>query len=107
MSDFDSLTELLNGRHPVTDEQLTAVERSLVMLRALRAEVWSNAWTITPSPTGAWRSAAADRYAERLGELRGLLIASRDAIDRAEQALERCITRMRAQLDEQMARAPR
>lgn len=107
MSDFDSLADLLTGRRQVTSEQVAAVDRSLVLLRSIREEVWSNSWTLTPAPTGAWRSTAADRYAERLGELRELLITARDGIDSAEEALLRCMGRLQAQLDEQGAHAPR
>lgn len=105
MSDFDHLTELLNGNGYVTAESVAEAERRLVMLRSLREEVWSNARRLIPPPSGAWRSAAADRYGERLAELQSLIDSSRDAIERAEESLERCLARMRAQLDARLAQA--
>lgn len=102
MSDFDHLTELLTGRGYVTAEQTADAERHLGMLRSLREEVWSNGWTLLPPPTSGWRSTAADRYAERLVGLQSLVISSRDAIDRAEEALQGCIARMRVQLGERI-----
>jgi hypothetical protein len=105
MSDFDHLTELLHGRGLVTAEQIADAERHLGLLRSLRAEAWRSGWTIIPPPTGAWRSAAADRYAERLAELQSLVIAARDAIDGAEESLERCLARMRDQLAARLAQS--
>lgn len=103
MSDFDHLTELLAGRGYVTAEQVAGAERYLMMLRSLRDEVWGNGFALLPPATGAWRSVAADRYDERLAELQSLVISSRDEIDRATESLERCVVRMRAQLDARRA----
>lgn len=99
MSDFDHLTGLLDGRGYVTAEQTADAQRHLGMLRSLREELWSNGWTLLPPSTGAWRSVAADLYAERLTALQSFVISSRDAIDRAEESLESCIARMRIQLE--------
>lgn len=99
MSDFDHLTELLDGRGYVTAEQTADAQRHLGMLRSLREELWSNGWTLLPPSSGAWRSVAADRYAERLAALQSLVISSRDAIDWAEESLEGCIAHMRVRLE--------
>lgn len=95
----------LFGSPDATRDHIAEAERHLVMLRSLREEVWSNSWTLTPPPSGAWRSSAADRYAERLEELRAHLISSRDSIDWAESNLEFCIDGLRVRLSEQIARA--
>lgn len=105
MSDFDHLTELLNGRGYVTAESIAEAERRLAMLRSLREEVWSNGSRLIPPPSGAWRSTAADRYCERLAELQSIVISSRGAIERAEESLERCLARMRAQFEARLAQA--
>lgn len=106
MSGSLDLLELL-GSPDATRDHIAEAERHLVMLRSLREEVWSNGWTLTPPPSGAWRSSAADRYADRLGELRAHLISARDSIDRAESSLASCIERLNARLSEQLARAAR
>jgi hypothetical protein len=78
---------------------LDAAERHLVMLGNLRTEIWDTSRTLVPAGTGRWRSEAADRYAERLDELRRHLFRVRDTVDWAETALVECIARLRSEFD--------
>ncbi|GAA4378739.1 hypothetical protein [Agromyces bauzanensis] len=92
----------LAGR-TVTPELVDAARRHLVMLRALHEEVRLTVPTLCPPGTGAWRSAAADRYVERLDHLRDRLIGALGCLADASAALDERIRRMQAQLDAQHA----
>ena len=89
--------------HSVSAEQLDGARRQLLMLRSLHEEVRATVPTMTPPSTGAWRSTTADRYKERLDDLRMRLFAARDRLSQAEQDIEERIARMQAQLEAQAA----
>ncbi|WP_173921878.1 hypothetical protein [Agromyces sp. Marseille-P2726] len=99
MAASDPLTDLLANDRADAARALDAAQRHLVMLRSLRAEIWDTYRTLVPAATGRWRSEAADRYAERLDELRRHLFRGRDAVDGAEAALVECVDRLRSEHD--------
>lgn len=88
----------LAGR-TVTPELVDAARRHLVMLRALHEDVRLAVPALCPPGSGAWRSAAADHYVERLEYLRTRLITVLGCLADASAALDERISRMQAQLD--------
>jgi hypothetical protein len=100
--DFDPLIAALTGR-AVTPALIDAARSHLVMLRSLSAEVADAVPRLVPTGGGGWRSTAADRYAERLGELRARLRAACESLDGAESQLVERIRRLEAQLEAQVA----
>lgn len=99
------LIDVLTSDRADVARALDAAERHLAMLANLRTEIWDTARGLVPAGTGRWRSQAADRYAERLDELRRSLFRVRDAVDWVETALVECITRLRSELDAVSVRA--
>ncbi|WP_448006811.1 hypothetical protein [Agromyces bauzanensis] len=91
----------LAGR-TVTPELVDAARRHLVMLRALHEEMRLTVPALCPPGSGAWRSAAADHYGERLDYLRTRLVGALGCLSDASAALEERIRRMQAQLDAQL-----
>ena len=85
----------------VTSELVDAARRHLVMLRSLHEEVRMSVASIVPRGTGEWRSIAADRYEDRLDELRARLAVARDRLADAEFSLESRIYDLQQQLDAQ------
>jgi hypothetical protein len=98
----DPLIAALNGR-AVTPALIDAARRHLVMLRSLSAEVTDAVPRLVPAGGDGWRSTAADRYVERLGELRARLRAVAESLDGAESQLAERIRRLEAQLEAQAA----
>lgn len=102
MSDSDFLIASLTGT-PATAERADAAERHLVMLRSLLSEVRERWPVIVPVGAAGWRSTAADRYLERLAELRSALAAVELALAAGETELEACIAGIRAEIAEHEA----
>lgn len=71
----------------------------LLMLRSLLADVNESVHRLVPPSTGAWRSEAAQGYAQGLDQLRTRVVAARDGLAAAEAALARRILRMEALLE--------
>ncbi|MEV1128663.1 hypothetical protein [Agromyces sp. NPDC049794] len=86
---------------PVTPQLVDSARRHLMMLRSLHEDVRLTVPTLCPPGTGAWRSTAADRYLERLEELRSLLIRALACLAEAEIALEERTRRLQSDLDAQ------
>lgn len=103
-SDFDAVIAALTG-NPVTPARIDAAARHLAMLRALHEEVRDRRMSLVPRGADGWRSTAADRYLERLDELRGLLEAALRSLDSAESQLADRINGMRSELEAQEAAA--
>lgn len=91
----------LAGR-TVTPELVDAARRHLVMLRALHEDLRRSVPALCPAGSGAWRSAAADHYVERLDYLRTRLVGAVGCLADAAAALDERIRRMQAQLDAQL-----
>ncbi|WP_156891300.1 hypothetical protein [Agromyces subbeticus] len=102
MSDSDYLISALTGT-PATAERADAAERHLVMLRPLLGEVRERWPVILPAGAAGWRSTAAERYLERLAQLRSALAAVELALAAGETELEACIAGIRAELAEHEA----
>ena len=100
--DPDPLIAALTGR-AFTPELIDAARRHLVMLRSLSAEVTDAVPRSVPTGGDGWRSTAADRYVERLGELGARLRAAGESLDGAESQLVERIRRLEAQLEAQAA----
>ena len=98
MHDADALTAA-TGR-AVTTGQVDGARRHLVMLRSLLDEMRGTTHALVPSGSGAWRSSAADGYADGLAYLRERLGGALSAVADAESALEYCIARMERRLAE-------
>lgn len=84
---------------PVTPALLDGARRHLVMLRSLHEEVRLSVPSLCPPGTGAWRSNAADRYLDRLGDLRSELVGGLLRLREAEAALDGRIRELQEQLD--------
>ncbi|MBT2497721.1 hypothetical protein J7E25_01285 [Agromyces sp. ISL-38] len=97
-SDFDSAIAALTG-NPVTPSRIDAAERHLGMLSALRDEVRDRRRSLVPRGADGWRSTAADRYLERLDELRGLLEAVLDSLESARSQLADRVSGMHSELE--------
>ncbi|GAA1761896.1 hypothetical protein [Agromyces humatus] len=102
MDEADRFIALITGR-AVTPDQVAEAVRLRGRLRALRDEVEQTLPGLAPDATGAWRSAAADRYAERLVELQGQFVEVRAALGAADLHLDERIRHLSAQLDPQLA----
>ena len=97
MPDSDDILAFL--ALPVTPELVDGARRHLVMLRSLHEDVRRSVPTLWPPATGAWRSTAADRYLDRLGDLRSELVGGRLQLGEAEAALHGRIRELEAKLD--------
>lgn len=76
--------------------ELDALERELTVLRMLRVEVEQFRPGLLPDHgTDGWRSSAADRYAERLDELRLALAGAERLLLDVEAGLVRLLDRVR------------
>ncbi|MDQ0894029.1 hypothetical protein [Agromyces ramosus] len=106
MYDSDPFVAALGGR-PITPDRVEAARALLLMLRNLVAEVSGAVPGSLPSGLGRWRSAAAERYSQRLDELRNWAVGARQSLEDAEAQLVDRIRRMEAQLDVQAAQAAR
>lgn len=84
---------------PVTPTLVDGARRHLVMLRSLHEEVRLSVDSLCPPGTGAWRSNAADRYLERLGDLRSELVGCLSRLREAEAALDGRIRELQMRLD--------
>ena len=104
MYDSDPFVAALGGR-PITPERVEAARAQLLMLRNLGAEVSGAVPGALPSGPGSWRSAAAERYSQRLDEVRKWAVGARQSLEDAEAQLVERIRRMEAQLDMQAAQA--
>lgn len=103
-SDFDSMIAALTG-NAVTPARIDAAARHLTMLSALHDEVRDRRMSLVPRGADGWRSTAADRYVERLDELRQILEAVVDSLASAESQLADRISGMRSELEAQEAAA--
>jgi hypothetical protein len=75
-----------------------ALERELTVLRMLRVEVEQFRPGLLPDDgTDGWRSSAAERYAERLDELRIALAGAERLLLDAESGLVRHLERLRSE----------
>jgi hypothetical protein len=101
MPDSDDILAFLAV--PVTPELVDAARRHLVMLRSLHEDVRRSVPTLCPPATGAWRSDAADRYLDRLGDLRSELVGGLLQLGEAEAALHGRIRELEAKLDATVA----
>lgn len=92
----DALIAALTGRAATADrvESALAVRCRLAVLRTDLGQ----AAAMLPPDGGRWRSEAADRYAERLHELRSRVLGAVDRLDAAAADLDERIRRMRAEL---------
>ncbi len=97
MYDADYLIAAITGR-AASAEQVAAAREFRNLLVTLRLEIDTAAGALVPPSTGAWRSNAADRYAERLDALRAQFRDAGDALGGAESELDERIRRMEAQL---------
>ncbi len=104
MDDADPLIAAITGT-AITPEHVDHVRRHLVMLRSLLDDVRGAVPALVPPPPGAWRSAAADGYADRLDDLRMHLGGATSALGDAEAALEHCLRRLERRLDVQLGAA--
>jgi hypothetical protein len=100
--DPDPLIAALTGR-AVTPALIDAARHHLLMLRSLSAEVTDAVPRLVPTGGDGWRSTAADRYVERLGELGTRLRAACESLDGAESQLVERIRRLEAQLEAEVA----
>ena len=98
MTDFDSVIAALMG-NAVTPARIDAAGRHLTMLRALHEELRDRRRSLVPRGADGWRSTAADRYVERLDELRHLLEAVLDSLASAESQLADRISGMQSELE--------
>ncbi|WP_157432173.1 hypothetical protein [Agromyces italicus] len=96
MDASDALIAALTGR-TVTTERIESAATVRVRLAVLRTEL-GHAAAMLPPDGGEWRSAAADRYAERLHALRSRVLAAVERLDAAAADLEERIRRMQAEL---------
>ncbi|MFE6964974.1 hypothetical protein ACFVAJ_07675 [Agromyces sp. NPDC057679] len=96
MDASDALIAALTGRTATVQriESAVAVRTRLV---ALRTDL-GQAAAMLPPDGGRWRSEAADRYAERLHELRARVLGGVDRLDAAAADLDERIRRMEAEL---------
>lgn len=79
-----------------TRSALDALERELTVLRMLRVEVEQFRPGLLPDHgTDGWRSSSAERYAERLDELRLALAGAEGFLHDAEAGLVRHLDRVR------------
>ena len=101
MDDADPLLAAITGT-AITPEHVDGVRRHLVMLRSLLDEVRGAVSALVPLPPGAWRSAAADGYADGLDDLRMRMGGATRALADAETALEHCLRRLEQRLDLQL-----
>lgn len=85
----------------VTAERLDGARRCLVMVRSLLAEVRGTSSSLVPPEPRAWRSMAANGYAEGLDDLRMRLACVVNALVGAEADLEACIRRLEARREAQ------
>lgn len=106
MHDSDPFVAALGGR-AISPEQVAAARRHLLMLQQLAAEVAGAVPGMLPAGPATWRSAAAERYAHGLDELRRWAVGARDALEDAEAQLVERIRRMEAQLEVQALHADR
>lgn len=88
---------------PVTPELVDGARRHLVLLRSLHEDVRLSVPTLSPPATGAWRSSAADRYLDRLGDLRSELVGCLLQLRDAEAALHGRVRELEAKLDATLA----
>ncbi|MGW9630529.1 hypothetical protein ACWGST_07470 [Agromyces sp. NPDC055520] len=102
MLDSDPYPLAVKGS-PVTEARIEDARACLRMLQSLNADVQESAHRLVPPSTGAWRSAAADGYAQALDRLRTLVIGTRDQLADAERALIDRIRRMEEQFAIQQA----
>jgi hypothetical protein len=82
-----------------TAARIDDAKAHLLMLRSLLVDVNESVHRLVPPSTGAWRSEAAQGYAQGLEQLRLRVVAARDGLAAAEGALARRILRMEAQLE--------
>lgn len=92
----DALIAALTGR-TVTAERIESAVAVRGRLEVLRTDL-GQAAAMLPPDGGRWRSEAADRYAERLHELRSRLLGAVGRLDAAAAELDERIRRMRAEL---------
>jgi hypothetical protein len=79
-------------------EAFQAIERELTVLRMLRVEVEQFRPGLLPDDgTDGWRSIAADRYAERLDEVRIAVAGAERLLLDAESGLVEHLDRLRSQ----------
>lgn len=97
-SDFDSVIAALTG-NAVTPARIDAACRHLTMLRALHDEVRDRRASFVPRGADGWRSTAADRYVERLHELRTTLEAVLESLASAVSQLAERISGLRCVLE--------
>ncbi|GAA1794320.1 hypothetical protein [Agromyces lapidis] len=94
----DALVAALTGRTATAEriESAVAVRGRLAVLRTDLGQ----AAAMLPPDGGRWRSEAADRYAERLHELRSRLLGGVERLDAAAAELDERIRRMQTELAE-------
>lgn len=97
-SDFVPVIATLTG-NAATLARIDAAERHLVMLRSLLADVRDRRASLVPRGADGWRSTAADRYVERLDELRAVLEAVMESLVTAEAQLAEGIRGLRSELE--------
>lgn len=99
-SDFVPVIAAFTGNAP-TPARIDAAERHLVMLRSLLGDVRDRRASLVPRGADGWRSTAADRYVERLDELRAVLEAVMESLVTAEAQLAESIRGLRSELEAQ------
>lgn len=96
MDASDALVAALTGR-AATTERIDSAIAVRVRIAALRTDL-GQAAALLPPDGGTWRSEAADRYAERLHDLRTLVLAGVERLDSAAAELDERIRRMQTEL---------
>ncbi|MFF2388559.1 hypothetical protein [Agromyces sp. NPDC058104] len=96
MDASDALIAALTGR-TVTAERIETATAVRGRLGSLRTDL-GQAAAMLPPDGGQWRSAAADRYAERLHELRARVLGAVERLDAAAAELDERIRRMHTEL---------
>lgn len=97
-SDFVPVIATLTG-NAATMARIDAAERHLVMLRSLLGDVRDRRASLVPRGADGWRSTAADRYVERLDELRAELEAVMESLVTAEAQLAETVRGLRSELE--------
>lgn len=97
-SDFVPVIATLTG-NAATVARIDAAERHLVMLRSLLGDVRDRRASLVPRGADGWRSTAADRYVERLDELRAELEAVMESLVTAEAQLAETVRGLRSELE--------